>query len=341
MAHSIDMSNNRANVAFRGEKPWHELGTELPDNADLNEWRKAAGLDFIAKMAPVYFQREGAAMSLPFPDKSVIYRDDTGAPLGIANGRRYKMVQPTEIIDWFDQFVRAGDMKLEVAGSILGGRRIWALARHEMEIRIMGQDVVRPYFNLTTSFDGDTATIGTFTSVRVVCNNTLNMLYREVDQDGVRKGYGKTGFYVTHAQKFDAEKAKQHVADLAKAAVQFEEDANAMAQVGLSGEAALKFFAGLVGVVDKNGKDLTANSRAKIDQLYGLYQNGPGAGLRSAHGTVWGALNAVTHWQDFHARERKAGGRLVSSWYGAGKELKAQAYRQAMVMAKPELAEAA
>jgi phage/plasmid-like protein (TIGR03299 family) len=342
--HNIDMSNGRANLAFRGEKPWHELGTEMPDNADLNEWRKQAGLDFIAKMAPVKFYPEGYDMAHPaanFSDKSVIYREDTRAPLGIADSRRYKIVQPAEIIAFFEEFTRAGDMKLEVAGSILGGRRIWALARHEMEIRIMGQDVVRPYFNLTTSFDGETATIGTFTSVRVVCNNTLNMLYQEVDEDGVRKGYGRSGFYLPHSSKFNPEVAKKHIADLVTAATQFEQDANLMADVGLTGEAALKFFAGLVGVEDKNGKDLTANSRAKIEHLYGLFQNGPGAGYRSATNTVWGALNAVTNWADFHAKERKVGGRLASAWYGAGKELKNKAFKAALSLAKPELAEAA
>lgn len=347
MAHNIDMSNGRANIAFRGEKPWHELGTELPDGADLDTWRKAAGLDFIAKAAPVKFEVASDCLTCPtvskhsYADKSVIYRADTMAPLGIADTRRYKIVQPAEIIAFFAEFARAGDMKLEVAGSILGGRRIWALARHEMEIRVMGQDVVRPYFNLTTSFDGETATIGTFTSVRVVCNNTLNMLYQEVDADGVRKGYGRSGFYVPHSSKFNAESAKKHIADLVTAATQFEQDANTMANVGLSGEAALKFFAGLVGVEDKNGTDLTANSRKKIDELFGLYRNGPGAGLRAAHGTVWGALNAVTNWTDFHARERKVGGRVASAWYGAGKELKGKAFREAMSLAAPQEAVAA
>lgn len=342
MAHNIDMSNGRANIAFRGEKPWHKLGTEMPDGADLNQWRKAAGLDFIAKAAPVKFEVASDCGVCPtvsrhdFADKSVIYRTDTMAPLGIASSSRYKLVQPSEIVDFFDQFTRSGDVKLEVAGSILGGRRIWALARHEMEIRIMGQDVVRPYFNLTTSFDGETATIGTFTSVRVVCNNTLNMLYQEVDQDGVRKGYGRSGFYIPHSSKFNAEAAKLHIADLVAAATQFEQDANIMANVGLTGEAALKFFAGLVGVEDKNGKDLTTNSRAKIDHLYGLFQNGPGAGMRSASGTIWGALNAVTNWVDFHAKERKVGGRVASAWYGAGKELKGKAFKAAMSMTKPE-----
>ena len=39
MAHEIDMSNNRANMAFVGEIPWHGLGQELTEDADLNTWK--------------------------------------------------------------------------------------------------------------------------------------------------------------------------------------------------------------------------------------------------------------------------------------------------------------
>ena len=29
MAHELDMTNNRANMAYVGDKPWHGLGQEL------------------------------------------------------------------------------------------------------------------------------------------------------------------------------------------------------------------------------------------------------------------------------------------------------------------------
>jgi phage/plasmid-like protein (TIGR03299 family) len=349
MAHNIDMSNGRANIAFTGETPWHELGVEMPANADLAEWRKQAGLNFVAKAATVEFAAVGGEdQPCPtvtrhrFDSKVVLYRGDTNAPLGVVSAKNYKVVQPGEVIDFFANFAKAGDMKLEVAGSILGGRRIWALARLDKEIRIKGQDVVRPFFNLTTSFDGETATIGTFTSVRVVCNNTLNMLYQEVDADGVRKGFGRSGFYIPHSSKFDASAAQRHVADLVVAATQFEEDANVMADRFLTGDEALKFFVGLVGVEDEKGKDLTRQSRAKVERLMSLYQSGPGAGYRSSNNTVWGALNAVTRFVDFDAKQRAAGGRLISAWYGAGKELKSKAFKTALSVAKgEEVAEAA
>jgi phage/plasmid-like protein (TIGR03299 family) len=345
MAHNIDMSNGRANIAFRGETPWHELGVEMPANADLNEWRKQAGLNFVAKSAPVRYMTEGDCSAVrQFDSKVVLYRDDTLAPLGVVSAKNYKPVQPAEIIEFFREFAKAGDMQLEVAGSILGGRRIWALARLDKEIRIKGQDVVRPFFNLTTSFDGETGTIGKFTTTRVVCNNTLDIFYRELDQDGLRKKgtqYSHSGFAINHRSVFDPEIAKKYVAQLIVAATQFEEDANLMSDRFLTGEEALRFFVGLVGVEDKDGKGLTNPSQKKVDRLMNLYMNSPGAEYRSARNTVWGALNAVTRFVDFEAKERAPGGRLMSAWYGAGKELKAKAMNVATAVARDELALAA
>lgn len=345
MAHLIDMSNRRANIAYQGPAPWHGLGVELPNGADLIEWRKKAGLDFKVKTAPVkYDVIHGEDQPCPTVEhrvstqKVVTYREDTGASLGVV-AKRYKIVQPHEVLDFFNEFARAGDMKISVAGSIMGGRRVWALAEHQMEIRVAGDDVVRPYFLLTTSFDGETATIGTFTTTRVVCYNTMNMVYNEVKADGT-KGYSQAGFSIPHIHNFDAEVARKHVEKLVLAATQFEKGANEMAEKGISEEQALGYFVGLVGVKEENGLDLTRQSRAKVDTLMRLYKTGPGAGMKSAASTVWGALNAVTRYVDHEANERKAGGRWTSALYGNGKELKAKAFRVAQWSAT-KVAEAA
>lgn len=330
MSHEIDHSNGRANVAFTGSTPWHGLGVQMNDNQDLNAWRTAAGLDFIVKKAPIQFNVTGEDESVsdhPFPGMIATYREDTMAGLGVV-GKHYKVVQPGEIIDFFKQFAAAGDMKLDVAGSLKGGRRVWALARHDMEIKVAGEDVVRPYFLLATSYDGNTSTTGTFSNTRVVCNNTMQMAYQEIKADGT-KGYAQTGFSIPHIQHFDAEAAKAHISTLVKASEQFAEKANKMAVTGLSDDMAQRLFAGLVGVPNKDGKDLTKGSREKAEQLFWLYKNGPGADLKSAENTVWGMFNAVTRYVDHMANERRAGGRLESAWFGNGKELKARAFREA------------
>jgi phage/plasmid-like protein (TIGR03299 family) len=316
--------------AYVGQRPWHGLGTDLSEGADIETWKREAGLDFIVAKAPVLYGPEGTTAVRSFEDRFVTYRGDTGAALGIVSDK-YQLVQPGEIVDFYRDFVAAGDMKLETAGNLKGGRRVWGLASLEHEIRLPGNDITRPYFLLTTSFDGETATMGTFTSVRVVCWNTLNMAY-SVNQTDKRK---KTvsGFSIAHHSKFRPEVAKAEARNLLVAAQEYEQNANLLAATGVNQTQVIAYFAGLVGSLDKKG-DLTAQSRAKIDRMVQLYQSGPGAQLESSKGTAFGLLNAVTRFVDHEARERKDGsGRLVSAWYGPGKSLKARALTDALQLA--------
>lgn len=58
MAHEIDMSNERENMAYTGQIPWHGLGQELERDASLEQWQEAAGLNWSAVKSPVMFHVE-------------------------------------------------------------------------------------------------------------------------------------------------------------------------------------------------------------------------------------------------------------------------------------------
>jgi hypothetical protein len=42
MAHLLEMSNDRANMGYVGETPWHKLGAKLLPGMPLEDWRIAA-----------------------------------------------------------------------------------------------------------------------------------------------------------------------------------------------------------------------------------------------------------------------------------------------------------
>src|ERR1700704_2377376 len=52
MAHNIDMTNDRANIAFLGSRNdvWHRLGQEMQPGMDIPAWAKAAG--WLGRLAP-------------------------------------------------------------------------------------------------------------------------------------------------------------------------------------------------------------------------------------------------------------------------------------------------
>ena len=85
------------------------------------------------------------------------------------------MVQPREVIDFFKSLVETQDMELETAGALANGKRVWALAKTGRDFTINGvNDTLLAYLLLATSYDKQFSTTGQFTSIRVVCQNTLS-----------------------------------------------------------------------------------------------------------------------------------------------------------------------
>jgi len=173
MAHLIENNEvtGKSEIAYVGKKPWHGLGQQLTQDAPIEVWRKEAGLDWEAQVAPVRFEPHGEGGDIfRVKGQNVIYRSDTFAALGLVSDR-YKVHQPADVLDFFKTLVQSAGFSLEVAGAIKGGKRIWALANVNKKSVVLNDDAVKGYLLLSTSFDGTTATVGQFTSIRVVCNN--------------------------------------------------------------------------------------------------------------------------------------------------------------------------
>ena len=109
-----------------------------------------------------------------FPDQKVLYGSDTRSPLSVVS-RRFQVVQPAEILEFYRDLTEVGGFELETAGVLKVGRKLWALARTGQSVSLKGRDKVSGYLLLATACDGTLATTAQFTSVRVVCNNTLEI----------------------------------------------------------------------------------------------------------------------------------------------------------------------
>lgn len=327
MAHLIDMSNGRANMAYRGETPWHGLGVSMEPNADLAMWRKEAGLDWTAHKADIGFDANivhanGSKLTdrVIFDDRKVLYRDDTGGGLGIV-GNNFQIVQPAEVTEFFKDLCDHQGFQMETMGSLKDGKVIWALARTGDEFRLKGQDAVKGYVLLSTSFDGSMATQAKWTSVRVVCNNTLQMSAKDA-----------AAISVTHRSKFDAAIAKERLG-LTTAWTAFRDNAEQMADTKVTPEQTVEFFANVYHQLKLKETTLTdaqdKSLEKTIKRLTEQYLNAPGASLASANGTVWGLVNAVTHDIDFERRSHTQDTRLTSAWYGDGANVKERAWEAA------------
>lgn len=318
MAHLIDMTSGRANMAYVGETPWHGLGQELSKGASIDQWRVEAGLDWHVGRTPVMFKPVGKQVFVK-GESEVLYRDDTFAQLGIVSDR-YQIVQPEAVLEFFRDVVGTGGLELETAGSLDGGRKVWAMARTGDGFAIKGQDRVGGYLLLSTSFDGSMATRAQFTSVRVVCNNTLQIA--TADSKGAIK--------IPHSSTFDARGVKIDLGLLGGAFGTFEDQANALADRKLTNKEAMALLATIMAGDAKDETELSTKRFNQIKTVYDLYSHtGRGSNLASSAGTAWGLVNAVTEYVD-HQAGNNVNNRFRSGQFGPGAAMKSDALAQAL-----------
>ena len=316
MAHLID------SMAYTGQTPWHGLGNILPPLQSLDVWLQAVGMDWTIEQSDVLYQGSPDNPILHiYPDSKVLYRSDTLAPLSVVS-QRYNVVQPHEVLHFYQDLVEAGGFELETAGSLKGGRKLWALAKTGQDLMLKGGDLVKSYLLLATSCDGTLCTTAQFTSVRVVCNNTLQ----------VAVGNQSAAIKVPHSTQFDASAVKQALGLGVSQWDHFSQHAKALSQRPVAPQEALSFFSDLLAQpVEEESIVLTR----PVQRLYELYQGvGMGAELVSSHNTAWGLVNAVTEYVDHHRRTRSQDHRLDSAWFGQGAQLKSRALAQAITLLK-------
>lgn len=160
------MSANVETMFYVGEKPWHGLGREIKNCPTSEDAIKVAGLDWEVIPKPIY---DGQGRELK--GYKVNQRSSDGKNLGIVTDR-YKIVQNKDAFAFTDALLGQG-VTYETAGSLESGKRVWMLAR--LEDRLMTEEKMENYLVFTNSHDGTGAVRVACTSVRVVCNNTLNL----------------------------------------------------------------------------------------------------------------------------------------------------------------------
>ena len=302
------MTANVEKMALIGEPSWHGLEHVMPLNSSLDEWYQHSGLKFNVVKSPVRY-RLGDGVEMTSDDHCVLYRDDTYQDLSVV-GSKYKVVQPKKILYFFEDFIKSHQCVMETAGSLDGGRKVWALARTGDAFYATKNDEVREYLLLATSYDTSMRTICKHTAIRVVCQNTLGASLRE-------KGKAIT---VSHRSEFDETEIKLDMGLLLKEWNQFKYNVIDMARIQIDIKYASSWYATFLGIEKQDDIDC---SRMHA-QLMDCFSNGKGASS-----SLWGVLNGVTAWVD-HVRGRNPDNRVNSAWFGTGAALKDKAMKQAM-----------
>lgn len=205
------------------EVPWHREGLVLDDYpGSWEEARKLAGLDWEpverevleaadpdkvrTVMAKALFDatlsdqdRLDRLVSIhqkslrPVPGFKRVVRDDTDATLYCPKDS-YTIIGNGEMGEVLEAMLEDSNVKYETAGSLEGGKRVWALVRLDEPIELAGDagTLSVPFIALTNAHDGSGSYTARATTVRIVCRNTWNAAEMEGERTGATYSFRHT-----------------------------------------------------------------------------------------------------------------------------------------------------
>lgn len=315
-------------VFTAGEKAWHGLGVNVASNLTARDAIVAAALDWTVSTEETYtLGADGVEM---LPGVRAIRRVDTGKILG-NTGDIWAPVQNSDAFGFMDGIVGEELAMFHTAGALGDGEKVWISAEipGEMHIRKAPKDVSRGYLLLTNSHKGNESLRAWFTSVRVVCANTLMCAESQRGRaEGVRIRHTKNAT----AAIDDARKALGLAVQTFHAT---DEVQNRLAETPISLPAFREYVETLIPDNDEAKSNArTANIRAQIADNFRNIE------FPEIRETYWAALNAVTKYADHQKSVRgttdaeKSSNRLESAWFGGGADLKAEAWDLAVERAE-------
>lgn len=344
MAHMVET------MAYAGEVPWHGLGNRVNSGMSPEEMMVAAGIDWSVSKRPAYvpttahvdnlYDPTATSPVMLVPESHFIVRDTDNSVLSVC-GSTYTPFQNADTMGFFKKFTEAGHMDMDTAGALKGGREIWGLAKIRKGFKLAGGDEVEGYLMMNNSHVPGKAMTLMFTAVRVVCWNTLSQALQGTSS-AVKAG---RGFKIPHMQMFDAEiqlAAEQALGLSTEQIEHFQQQAEFLASKPAKSFDVDKWLAELLQpqLLIERAK---ANNPEALPPLRDQFartanavlesiETSPGADMKSARGTWWGALNGLTHAVD----HKKAGNAnaLHSAWFGAGAALKREGLVKALEYAK-------
>lgn len=322
------------------------------DAMDVDIVAKRAGLDFEVRKAQVNYtatMADGSMQTMQFDNRMVTYCTDNGLALGTVSGNKYHIVQPRKVVEFFRDALATEKLRISTAGALAGRKIVWCLAElgDEYNFILPGNDMIRSYIRMQTSFDGSRTTSACATTIRQVCENTEAMVeYQTKDRQ----------YRVAHSKVLSADLARQLQHAIGLLGEQHQQTAevwNTLCNTSVSTETANRFFCDLLKVdyadvvsgrmID--GKPAVSTKTVnQLKTLSRLYLSGPGANLPSAKNTAYGLLQSVTRFVDHEAATRDTNGdgkqasRLASAWYGAGAQTKLRARELCMELAGMKVA---
>ena len=348
---------------FAREKAWHGHGTVVDGALTTKEAFEKSGLDWPGgvEKRPLFTSaspfdpnalpesvidvatipgddaRTQKILASPMlvPDQCAVIRVMDNAILGTV-GPKYQVIQNVAMFDFLDTLT-AGDDKVakwESAGSLRGGRHVWALLNlPDSEIIVGKDDRLLPYLLVTNAHDGTAACRVIPTTVRVVCMNTLSA--------AVAGQFSDLTVTIRHTGDVASKiaEAKRALAQAATMFGAFEKVANELAATLISREDFDTLVEKLFPTPEDNASDASKTRNENNRMLLAAAVVDEQKLLPAPDMSMWTVLNGFTRFVDHSQKVALRGregseARFENSFFGRGAKMKAQAASTLIDMAR-------
>jgi len=345
VAHELEKRDGKWTMAYNGDVPWHGLGKNVSGlQLTPQQMLKEAGCDWTVRKVQAsvtidqlltrtptsedYEKAKKAKKKAPEPkqlwvpnnivmlDSCALVRDIDGKVLDTVSPD-WEPVQNQEAMEFFNEFVMAGDMEMETVGSLKGGQIVWGLAKVKESFELFKGDKVQSYLLFSNFHKYGHSTAVHFTPVRVVCNNTLT-LSLSTDVDKIVR--------YTHRRKFNPDEAKVLLGVAHDKLAKYKEMAAFLGGKKAKPTDVVEYFKQILPGTKDKIREMSRNA----ETAYNMLDCQPGH--QYAEGSWWQPFNAVTFFLD-HEISRTADQRMKQAWYGTHRTIKTKALELAVEFA--------
>ena len=304
---------------------FNTVGTAVTEST-FRAQMDTAGLNWSVTKRPIYCVDDDDVMC-PSTQFYGIMRDDNKRILGVV-GKDYTPLQNEELFYLCERLQPQG-VKVETAGALEGGARVWIqMAGDPMGIGT-AQDEVVPYFVMTNGHNGMYPLAGLPTTYRVICQNTLNLAIRNGKKNGTMISIRHHGNISDRLESMiDA------VENFKDRTAKFYTRAESLARKDVTTDFVQKFwtdvYVNMFGDIhnttetaaQESDNKTAASTMTKWCDIFDLESRNSGTNL-------WTAYNAVSYWLDHSQTYRgnnKTENRFTDTLFGTGAKEKLEVF---------------
>ena len=306
---------------------WHGLGTVSKEKKNRHEIAEICAMDFEAQKVEMF----AGASFLPVPDKFAVVNPNRGDVLGVV-GNDYTITQWSEIFDFvesFRDFMPEG-LTYESAGLLGNGAKGFVQIRLGEAFKF-GTDEIAPFLYVFNSMDGTKSITIAPTTTRIVCQNTLEMAFRD------SKGRFRAAAHSIRHTSNSAERleiARQEIRQASAVWATMKEDLKRMSDTKAPENFIDKLINDVFGEIEKDAKQNTKTRRENvINRVNEIFNSRTSKG--TSQDSVFSYYSALNEYMQYDSTVHGTGtiqtfARLESDMLGKIRADKLSAYEAAL-----------